>query len=197
MSLATRLIGSNPGVQVSSATSGKLLTAGAKERSFEGAMYPIAATKVITATTFVDFAVPSGYTHLYLTGLILGSATSDDFIIQFNGDVGSNYAWHNVNTNGSSMAAQQGTSTAGMYLDANSGNTTYPSLIEYMIHDYASTTINKSIQGFGGHERNSTDGGLYYTTGHWRSLLPVTSFRIYAASGNINANSEFELFGVK
>lgn len=174
-----------------------MVTAGAKERALEGAMYSLATIKVTTANSFIDFAVPQDYTHLYLTGFVLGSVDADDLVIRFNGDTGSNYAWHNVNTNGSNMAAQIGSSTSGMYLAANTGNATYPSLIEYTIHDYSSTTKNKSMQGFGGHERNSNSGGLYYFTGHWRSLLPVTSLRVYFATGNINVNSEFELFGVK
>ena len=66
----------------------------------------------------VEFTSISGsYTHLQIRGIArsLEANTGVDVpYVTFNSDSGSNYSWHQVNGNGSTVSAAAGTSTAFM-----------------------------------------------------------------------------------
>ena len=79
-----------------------------------GAMIPIATVNGTGSSSTLTFSsIPQNYEHLQIRG-IASVGDMDDVIIQFNSDTGSNYSWHMIVGNGSSVAAYSGTSTTYM-----------------------------------------------------------------------------------
>jgi hypothetical protein len=67
------------------------------------------------------------------------------------------------------------------------------------VHDYASTTKNKTMRSFGG-----SDGADYFVTGTvgllsglWMNTNAITSITIALGAGNYSTNSKFSLYGIK
>jgi hypothetical protein len=124
-------------------------------------------------------------------------------ILQPNGDTTTaNYAYHYLRGTGSAASAFGTTGTAGMYLTPFSG-TNYPAsgvgIID--IHDYASTTKNKTFRFFGGYDTNGGSDGevISLQSALWANTSAITSitFRTDGASNNWTTNSTFALYGIK
>jgi hypothetical protein len=75
-------------------------------------------------------------------------------------------------------------------------NTTYANAGIIDIHDYASTTKNKTTRMFGGIDKNGS-GEVSLFSGLWRNTSAITSINIYMSSGNWTTDSTFSLYGIK
>jgi hypothetical protein len=67
------------------------------------------------------------------------------------------------------------------------------------IHDYASTTKNKTVRCFGGYDANGS-GYAAMHSGLWRNTNAVTTLTFVPGSisgGDFNENSTFALYGIK
>jgi hypothetical protein len=120
--------------------------------------------------------------------------------VQLNGDTGTNYAFHWLRGTGS-VNATGSTSSANMRLVPSSidMDSTYPTVAIMDIHNYASSTKNKTIRSFGG-----SDGADYFASGTvallsglWLNTNAVTSITISLGAGNFSTNSTFALYGIK
>ena len=124
--------------------------------------------------------------------------------MQFNGDTGSNYAYHRLNGNGSSAAAEgfaNVTLIEAGYGEIGGGglaNTMGVSVID--IHDYASTTRNKTVRSFSGTDQNNTNGIVGLASGLWRSTSAISTLTIKGYNNGTDpfvTYSSFALYGVK
>jgi hypothetical protein len=191
-----------PSAQVSSLTTGSVTLPSAKGafELYQGA-FDALSTRTLTssASEVIFLGIPSGYKHLQIRATVLGSSQNDDVLAQFNSiSTTNNYAYHELRGNGAaSVTSGSAANTSGFYLATNALDTTVPTVFIMDIHDYASNLKNKTTRVIQGKDSNgggtvSLFSGLYHGTQN-----PITSIRIYAASGNFNQYSSFALYGVK
>lgn len=149
-------------------------------------------------------SIPGTYQHLQLrilcadtfTGL-QGSATID---MRFNGDTGSNYARHALIGDGSSTQALGESSVTSVRVAQSIYGTSgalSASIVD--IHDYSSTTKNKTVRGFTGVNANTsnTDYTLRLASGLWMNTSAITSITIIPAITAFSTSSVFSLYGIK
>ena len=168
-----------------------------------GAMFPLQVITVgaagASSVTFTN--IPSTYTHLQIRAIQrLSIATTDDnSYIQFNSDTGSNYAYHFIYGNGSSVAAGNGTSTSNILAFRSSGASSTSGVFGVGVMDildYANTNKFKTTKALTGSDQNGS-GTLFYWSGLWRSTNAITSINIAPASGNFAQYSQFALYGIR
>ena len=155
------------------------------------------ATATPSAQSSITFSsIPSTYKHLQIRG-IANDAFRSNLRMTFNADTGANYSFHMLYGNGSAATVASGTSAN--YIDyvgkAESTSNVYgASIID--IHDYASTTKNKTTRTFFGYDFNG-GGWSALASGLWMSTSAISSVTITNPNGNYTAGSVFSLYGIK
>ena len=169
-----------------------------------GAYDSIATTTVGAggASSVTFSSIPSTYTHLQVRFIarISTSDTAENTWLQFNGDTGSNYAYHFLDGNGSSASAGSGTSQtrilAGRAGAANSGSNIFGVNVLDVL-DYTNTSKNTTARILGGIDRNG-DGNIRLDSGAWFNTAAVTSLTISPTTANSFVQySQFALYGIK
>ena len=169
---------------------------------------PTAFESIATATgtgssgTITFSSIPSTYQHLQIRILGRTSSTSRAGLIRFNSDTGSNYAYHELTGNGSTAGASGGASATeftGVWVASSSEATNVHGVSIIDIHDYASTTKNKTTRAFSGMNNNgtATTERIYLFSGLWINTNAINSISIVAGSGNWTTSSTFALYGIK
>jgi hypothetical protein len=140
----------------------------------------------------------STYKHLqirYATRTTF-AATRDPIVMRFNADTGSNYAHHQLFTNGFGPYSEAFTSQtrlrAGEVSAANAATNIFGASVVDILDPY-STTKNKTVRAFTGTESfTGLFSGVYLSTSSTTSLtlLPVSA-------SNFVAGSRFSLYGIK
>lgn len=212
MSLATRLLGANPGVQVSSALSGSLTTPGAKGVFNSSKDYElIASTTVGSDTTTVTFSsISSNYTHLILMGIARtgGANTNGSFQLRWNGGTSTDtygakqqmYKITSTSTYGNSGTISQ--NGAYVAVCGNSATSTTYGHFRVFIPNYRETNKYRGAFANCGYDTNTVsngglDDGTITTNGMTSSTsAALLSLEMYSAS-NIMAGSRFNLYGVQ
>lgn len=151
-------------------------------------------------------SIPSTYTHLQLRVFAQTNRVTygrDYVFLRFNGDTGTNYAWHQMTGDGSTTVssgnasqnqgifAEIGTSTGGAF---GVGITD--------ILDYANTSKYKTARTLGGGDHSGTIGGfggtVTPTSSLWQSTSAISSLTLYPSSGTaFTQYSSFALYGIK
>jgi hypothetical protein len=162
------------------------------------------ATGTGSSGTITFSSIPSTYKHLQIRLIANNNSGSFSLRMRLNGDTGTNYA-HHVLEGGGSSAYAYGAASANAILYVGSAiggggsgsNFFAPSIID--IHDYASTTKNKTVRTFNGHDTNgATDAQqIRLTSGLWMNTAAVNSISIIDASANFTTTSVFSLYGIK
>jgi hypothetical protein len=170
-----------------------------------GAFVSIAtATGTGSSGTITFSSIPSTYTSLQLRVLGRTTRTNTDSTlgIRFNNDTGSNYTYHYLSGSGASASAAGFTAQTASYNAVISGSTTASNVMGVAIidvHDYTSTTRNKTIRTFTGWDTNNVTGGsvsLY--SGLWLNTAAVNRIDLIIADGsNWASNAVFSLYGIK
>jgi hypothetical protein len=166
----------------------------------------IASQTLSSSSSTVTFSsIPGTYKSLQIRAILRDTnATNSDygFAIRVNSDTGSNYAFHNLYGDGSAPAtfstasASRIISIFGAPLDGTTASTFGSTIID--IHDYASTTKNKTIRGFAGSNTNTTatNFGVALFSGLWMSTSAVTSISIISEGTSFKSGSTFALYGI-
>ena len=132
----------------------------------------------------------SGYQHLQIRALLLpNSGGGNTNYIQLNNDTGGNYSWHMLRN----TSALSGASDVEMILPSAYGS---PSSIIIDILDYTDTTKYKTIRAIGGGDNNSA-GFVNLTSGSWRNLSSINSFKLYNNSGSYLQYSNISIYGIR
>jgi len=166
-----------------------------------GSFESIASNLLGTNTQTISFSgIPSTFKHLHLR--IRGNSNGGP-LITFNSSGGTAYGEHYLNGNGSSATA--GGSTGNSYFGS------YGSLVgggggglggqdnAYIldIHDYASTSKNKTVRSFNGYDANGS-GIIKLSSALWSNTSAITSIEINAGGGaTFYAGTQFALYGIK
>ena len=160
------------------------------------------ATGTGASGTITFSSIPSTYSSLQIRVLSRSSSVGRNIQVRFNSDTGANYAQHNLRGNGASAAASGAASTteieAGwIATSADATNVMGVSIID--IHDYASTTKNKTLRAISGLDNNggTTNERIYLYSGLWMNTTAVNSISLISNSGNWTTASVFSLYGIK
>lgn len=158
------------------------------------------ATQTVTGSTAasIEFtSIPNTYTHLQIRASMLCDA-GQNIRVQFNSDTGSNYAWHELYGNGSTVGYGASSSTSFMqigYVQASDANTTGGFVADIL--DYANTNKYKTMRSLNGSDANSA-GYILLRSGLWQNTNAITSIKIYPAGSNLfKQYSHFALYGIK
>lgn len=161
------------------------------------------ATSVTTGTGVITFSsIPSTYQHLQIriTGFGNNNASFGRGDVRFNGDDGTNYAWHRLSGDGQTASAAGSTSQISMRLIGNNWgfNSTTAMVAIIDIHDYANTTKNKTTRSFTGHDGNAVgQSDINMFSGLWLSTAAVSSITILLDAGLYGTGTNIALYGIK
>ena len=174
-----------------------------------GVMFPLQVVTVVAATSSISFTnIPSTYKHLQIRYLARSARTSDigaTMLVQFNSDIGNNYAYHVLYGNGSSSPyAYNGSNTGVMrsysVASSSSSNTQIYGVGIIDVLDYASTSKYKTLRHLGGHDRNGS-GEINLASGLYQqstiTAISSITFTLAEATANYETNSHFALYGIK
>ncbi len=166
-----------------------------------GAFESIATASTSGVSTVTFGSIPSTYQHLQLR-IFSMNAGAGGFRIRLNGDTSSaNYTYHYLIGDGSTASAV-GFATgsySGFALSWTSTSTTAGVPLILDLHDYASTTKNKTGRWFGGHDQNSgsTTGFVSLNSGVWLNTAAINSITVVNIAGNYGTGTSIALYGIK
>ena len=166
------------------------------------------ATGTGSSDTITFTSIPSTYTHLQIRGIAKVTALQRSSLlrVRLNGDSGTNYTQHRLTGDGATAAASGATAQTGpSFRDSIAGSqTSLPDMANIMgvaiidIHDYASTTKNKTIRGIAGVDGNysSVDFEINLMSGLWINTSAVTSVSL-VSNDPFTTTTTFALYGIK
>jgi hypothetical protein len=143
----------------------------------------------------------STYKHLQLRLIARSNGPSGDdaLRLRFNADSGSNYSWHQLLGNGSSVNSNAATSQTGTYPAQIAANLAAANIFGGGVIDILdpySTSKNTTVRGLSG-----TTGGsnvIMLRSGAWLNTASITSITLNGVDGgNLLAGSRFSLYGIK
>ena len=162
------------------------------------------ATTVVGATPAesVEFDVSDYagvYKHLQIVGVARSTraSTSDGLRIQLNGDTGSNYVYHALRGDGSSVISYDALSRTAMSFDtmpaASSTASAFGAFVVDLLDfsDSNKNTTARSLGGFAG-----TGNELALGSSLWLNTAAVTSITLFAGFGDLVTGSRFSIYGV-
>jgi len=159
-----------------------------------------------SSNTVTFSSIPSTYASLQIRVNARGTANGGTdpliFRVRVNGDTGNNYAYHYLQGDGSAASAAGAASASsafiGQYADSGYAANIFGTMI-LDVHNYASTTQNKTFRSFSGVDRNNTTGGtVWLASGLWVNTSAITSISILNNGGdNFSSSSSFALYGIK
>jgi hypothetical protein len=160
-----------------------------------------------TTSTVSFTSIPSTYAALQIRFIIKGAgagSTTTGFSIYPNQQSGSstNMDRHYIYGDGTAVTASNSINQGEFYLykitprASSTADTFGVGIID--IHNYASTTQNKTFRAFYGYDNNSasTESQVYLESGLWRSTTAISSFNI-TGSGAFIAGTTIALYGIK
>jgi hypothetical protein len=155
-------------------------------------------------------SIPQTYKHLQVRALCKTNRPTyaiDEVYFSINGDGGSNYAAHNVQSDGASASSAGVTSQTLVRYGIFPSSTTsvHASMFSVAIIDlvdYTNTNKYKTVRSLHGYDTNATATTYYgYTvlsSGLWMNTNAITTFTIVPLSGpNFVEYSQFALYGIK
>ena len=139
-------------------------------------------------------SIPSSYKSLQIR--VLGSITGGYLgymYAQFNG-AATNYYAHALRGDGTNEAATSFSPTELALGAVDGRSATSLTGIIADIHDYSSTTKNKTLRSISGADNNGS-GSIYLWSGLWASTDAITSIRIFG--NTYTSGTTFALYGIK
>jgi hypothetical protein len=165
--------------------------------------YELISTSIVSgsSTSSITFDVSSfasTYKHLQIRMVGRPASTNVNFFMQFNGDSGSNYNWHELykytfTGTVTSGAGTNQTSLKVAYSDSSVSTSYGVSVIDVL--DAFSTSKNTTIRALNG---ALLDPFIALRSGAWRNTAALNSIYLYCEGGAIiSAGSRFSLYGIK
>lgn len=154
------------------------------------------STQILTSTaTSIDFtSIPGTYKHLQLRVAARDNGGAGSILMRFNSDTASNYSYHYLATNGSTLTSY-GNSTTYMQTTLYywGVNATFPTAQVHDILDYASTSKYKTLRTLSGQAGTSANE-LSLSSGSWRNTAAITSITLLGSTFKVG--DRFSLYGV-
>ena len=164
----------------------------------------IATVTVSTAVSSISFtSIPSTYKHLQIRGIARTTRTSSGqatLRFRINGDDGTNYSYHRLFGDGSTLTAsgEASQSYGYFYFGATTSDTSdrFGASV-WDILDYTNTSKNTTLRFLGGLDTNGA-GGVGIGSAAWLSTAAVTGITISIDGAfNFTQYSQFALYGIK
>ena len=173
-----------------------------------GAFESIASATGTGSSGIITFSsIPATYQHLQIRCLVKDVFTSglvDSIYLRFNGTTGTLYGSHELDGNGSAAGASAISNANEIEIpktipDSNASFANIMGVAIIDIHDYASTTRNKTLRSFSGVNANttSTDFRVNLASGLWRSTSAINQITIHTNIDRFTTTSTFALYGIK
>jgi hypothetical protein len=158
------------------------------------------------AASITFSSIPSTYTSLQIRMTSRMNAYNANANITsrltFNGDTSSTYWFHWLEGNGSAASAGGSNNTyiniRSSVMDTADSNTSAFAVGIIDIHDYASTSKNKTVRYLAGNEKNVSNTAYRITTGSglWPSTAAITSLTLTNEIDKYETGSTFALYGM-
>ena len=150
---------------------------------------------------FTNLARYSDYQHLQIRAVARTTRTpdTDDYMqLEFNATGGSNYAYHNLSGNGSTVSSGAQTSQASMRVGvgiatANSTANAFSSFVIDILDPYEAK--NKTVRTL--HGRSDSLTRIELLSGVFMSTTAVSSIKLFNVYANFAQYSRFSLYGIK
>ena len=154
-----------------------------------------------SATTLTFSSIPSTYQHLQIRFLAMSGSGSGGLNMTINGAT-SGYAFHYISGYGGGVSASGSTSQPDIDFDQNIANSTsWPIVGVIDIHDYASTSKNKTVRAMVGQNDNASTSSGFQAINLVSALYPatsaVTSLSFITNAGSFSSNTRLALYGIK
>lgn len=157
--------------------------------------YESIATTVVGAggqTNITFSSIPSTYKHLQIRWITRSSGGAYNPLIRFNGDAGSNYSWHYLSGNGTSVnvggvSGDTSILLGGVQATANIFNAAIVDIL-----DYKDTNKFKTVRILQGGDYNGS-GEANVWSGNWRSTTAISSITLVTYNAQY---SHFALYGI-
>lgn len=161
------------------------------------------------SVTFSSLGSYSAYKHLQVRMVVKLSNVAGvaDLSMRINSDTGSNYAWHNLTGDGSSVSSGASSSTNEIVVGqmaANASDTEHhfgSAVLEIL--DFSNSNKNTTIRALSGAliQSPSVSGGalvgrVNLRSSLWNDTAAVTSMSFFG-SANILTGSRFSLYGIR
>jgi hypothetical protein len=170
-----------------------------------GSYESIATTTLGSSAASITFSsIPSTYQHLQIRFMSTptGTTASDEVLyMTFNSVAGTSYTYHEIWGNGASVTANGVDSLpytrfiGQSDLTVGSDDAFCVGVID--IHDYKSTSKNKTVRVFSGYDNNG-GGRVNLSSGLFNNTGAISTIKIErSGSTNMAAGSVFSLYGIK
>jgi hypothetical protein len=117
---------------------------------------------------------------------------------RLNGDTGSNYSWHTLVGNGSSVTSGASSSQPRMVVGIATDNTIGAFVIDFL--DAYSSNKNKTMRSLNGTHRDA-DRYVFLSSGLWLNTSAINSITFFGEAGgnlyNFVSGSRFSLYGIR
>lgn len=151
-------------------------------------------------------SIPQTYKHLQIrvAARCTASSTFESIHLRFNSNTGNNYAWHSLESDGSSVISNATTSTSSMSAGIVTAafartNAFGASIIDIL--DYASASKNTTIRSLSGFiEDADPKRRVALQSGFQNNTNAVTSITVLSRPGvtsNLQSGSSFTLYGIR
>jgi len=107
-----------------------------------------------TSTSLTFTSISGTYTHLQVRGIARLSGGNGELDFQFNSDTSTNYSYHRMYGNGSSVASEAATSTTQATVGYYTAGTSVFNGMVVDILDYANTNKYKTVRSLNGMDTN-------------------------------------------
>jgi hypothetical protein len=153
---------------------------------------PISTTTLGSAAASYTFSSISGsYTDLILI-CSSKAAGAGDFLINLNGDSGTNYSFTRISGNGTTASSARGTSNTSSFIGSIPGTGSEFSVNTIQFQNYSNSTTFKTFIGRTAFASNNTSAVVSL----WRNTAAITSIAISSNGGNLQTGCTFTLYGI-
>jgi hypothetical protein len=144
-------------------------------------------------------SIPNSYKHLqirYAAQPVAGTNLAG-ITLRFNGDTGTNYSRHSLNSYGSGTPLADGNANRTTidvgFINGSTTNGAASGILDIL--NYANTSLYKTTRTLSGITASTLD--IRIQSGNWRNTNAVTSIELFIPSGNFNTASRFSIYGIK
>ena len=160
-------------------------------------------TSSASSVTFSGLGSYSDYAHLQIRAVVRESSGAGGYTnseLTLNGDTGSNYSWHYLDGQGSSVSSVGYGSQPNVRLQSFSPGDGSPSGIfgagVIDILDFNNASKNSTVRALHG-ALTSTNKGIFLTSGAWYNTDAITSINFAIGANSWVAGCRFSLYGIK
>ncbi len=177
------------GILASGITASKIVT---------GAYESIAsATGTGSSGTITFSSIPSTYVALQVRISAITNSDGEALRLRLNNDSTTNYVFHRLIGDGSTVTADANTTQNNMILSPpGSMFTVTPTVTIFDLHNYASTTQYKTARWISATDRNGS-GGVTLGSHLWKSTSAVNEVKVYTDSAFFTTGTTVALYGIK